>query len=60
MDGSEDDLLYESENEAKVNWPEPECGICDKSRDVFEKLLETDSNDGGEFDRVLDMHIKQV
>ena len=42
MDGSEDNLLYESKDEAKVDLPEPDwnpCddGICDKSRDVLEK-----------------------
>ena len=55
MDGSEDDLLYESEDEAEVDLPEPEWnpyddGICDESRDVFEKLFETDGDDGDEFD----------
>ncbi len=46
MDGSEDDLLYESEDEAEVNMSEPERSpyddfICDKSRDVFKKPFET-------------------
>ena len=55
MDGSEDDLLYESKDEAEVNLPEPEWnpyndGICDESCDVFKKLFETDSDDGDEFD----------
>ena len=55
MDGSEDDLLYESEDEAEVDLLEPEWnpyddGICDESRDVFENLFETDGDDGDEFD----------
>ena len=42
FNGSEDNLLYESKDEALVDLPEPQwnpCddGICDESRDVFEK-----------------------
>ena len=55
MDGSVDNLLYESKDEAEVDLPEPEWnpyddGICNESHDVFKKLFETDSDDGDEFD----------
>ena len=50
MDASEDNLLYESNDESEVDLPEPEWnpydyGICDESCDVFEKLFETDSDE---------------
>ena len=54
MVNPEDDLLYESDDKAKVNSLEPDWnpyndGTCDESRDMFEQLFETDSDDCEEF-----------
>ncbi|CAI9729314.1 Hypothetical predicted protein [Octopus vulgaris] len=55
MDGTKDDILYNTDDEVEVKSPEPDWilyddGVCDKSCDMYEKLLETHSDANEEFD----------
>ena len=63
MDATENNLLYESDDESEVDLPKPEWnpnddGICDESCDVFKKLFETNSDDSDEFDGFFYMNMK--
>ena len=57
MDGTEDDLVYESEDEdeTEVDSPEPDWnpyddGLFDESDDMLEQLFEAESDDCEEFE----------